>query len=151
MARRTRRFYRPPPPLSNLARIVWSQKHGGAVAEFGREDNQFVTDKEDIAEFLISLGYIEVQMDAQAPPYIPEPTPKEIGDIKPIPAGFTEDHEVRKIKREAMLKEITPPVPKKVKPAEPVVSKVPAPPKPKPVAAPPKESKRKVIRRRVKK
>jgi len=150
MARRTRRFYRPPPPLSNLARIVWSQKHGGAVAEFGREDNQFVTDKEDIAEFLISLGYIEVQMDAQAPPYIPEPTPKEIGDIKPIPAGFTEDHEVRKIKREAMLKEITPPVPKRVKPpvaAKPVVSK--------PATAPPKsepqESKRKVIRRRVKK
>lgn len=153
---RKRRFYRPPPPLSNLPRLVWSEKYNKAIAEFGKNDgselaNQFVTEKEEVAEILVGQGYKEVPMEAESPPYVPEMTPKEIGDIKPMPKGFTESHEVQKIKRENLLKkaeEEVPPVPEKKKAVAPKKRVVA--PKPAPAARKPASSK-KVLKRRVKK
>ena len=150
---RKRRFYRPPPPLSDLPRLVWSEKYNKAIAEFGKNDdrespNQFVTESEEIAEILVAQGYKEVSMEAEAPPYVPEMVPEEIGDIKPMPKGFTESHAVQKIKRESLLKkaEEVPPVPEKKKTVAPKKRVAAA----KPVDRKPASSK-KVLKRRVKK
>ena len=150
---RKRRFYRPPPPLSDLPRLVWSEKYNKAIAEFGKNDdrespNQFVTESEEIAEILVAQGYKEVSMEAEAPPYVPEMVPEEIGDIKPMPKGFTESHAVQKIKRESLLKkaEEVPPVPEKKKAVAPKKRVAVA----KPAARKPASSK-KVLKRRTKK
>ena len=127
-----RRFYRPPPPLSDLPRIVWSEVRNKAIAEFGKDNdpehpNQFLTENEETASILLKLGYREVSLDTEAPPYIPEITPKDVGDVKIKPEGFTESHEAAKIKRESLLKkeeepEIAP-VPQKKTAAKPSVKK----------------------------
>jgi len=155
-----RRFYRPPPPLSNLPRIVWSEKHNRAIAEFGKDNdpeypNQFVTDKEEVAEILVELGYREVSMEAEAPPYIPEMRPQEVGDIKVKPNGFSEQHEAQRIKRESLLKKVEeepediPPVPERKKPPTKVAS--PIAPVTKPTVKPATSPKKTLKRRRDKK
>ena len=118
-----RRFYRPPPPLSNLGRVVWDAKRDCMLAEFGRDTNQFTTTKKEVADELVRLGYTEISVELKTPPYIPEQPVVEVGDIKINPAGFTEEHAVAKAKREKALE--TPPVPKKKVTVKPKVVKKP--------------------------
>jgi len=130
-----RRFYRPPPPLSDLGRVVWDTKGDCMLAEFGRDTNQFVTNNNKVADELVRLGYTEISMDLETPPYIPEQPVVDVGDIKINPAGYTEEHAIQKMKREKVLE--VPPVPKK---------KVAAKPKP-----PVKKPVRSALKKRVKK
>ncbi len=71
-----RRFYR-----SNLHTIVWDADNDRALADFGK--GHFTTSDPKIADKLLSLGYPEIEVDAQQPPdvLIQKPSRKLKGDV----------------------------------------------------------------------
>ncbi|RLC88908.1 MAG: hypothetical protein DRJ03_01315 [Chloroflexi bacterium] len=63
---RKRKFYR-----ANLPTVVWDAGNDRALAEF--VNGQFVTRDQDVAKKLLGLGYVEVDISADAPPPLPDP------------------------------------------------------------------------------
>lgn len=106
----TRRFYNP--PNLGLGRVVWDPKGQRTLVEF--IDNQCYVDKDSVAEKLLELGYLEVPMDSEAPPYVPDPPVVDV-NVKVLPKGANEEWELAKQKREALLAQKVPPTPEKKK------------------------------------
>lgn len=86
---------------SDLDSIVWDDDRARRVRF--NERNQFITDDPYIIKKLDRLGYPRVPLDAKVPPPIPDRLAKDIGDIKVMPKGATEDTELQRIKRESIL------------------------------------------------
>ena len=61
-----RRFFR-----ANLPNIVWNPELKKPLAEF--RNGQFTTEDETVAEKLLEMGYVEIDVDATKPPVMPDP------------------------------------------------------------------------------
>ena len=72
-----RRFYQ-----SGLARIVWDAINNRVLAQF--VEGQFYTEQKEVAVVLLKLGYKEVGLEDQAPPYI-SPLPPIVTDNIRVP------------------------------------------------------------------
>lgn len=88
---------------SDLETIVWDEDREKRI-RFNR-NNQFVTNDRHLIKKLDRLGYPRVPLDAEVPPPIPDRPVKDVGDIKILPKGATEDTELQRIKRESILKD----------------------------------------------
>ena len=102
-----RRFYR-----GKGETMVWDPENECVLVDFLEQEvkGTFTTDDPRTQKILDDLGYIEVGLDQQYPPELP-PDPLqegEMADVKPLPAGVTEEVVLAKqkaqAKREAALK-----------------------------------------------
>lgn len=94
------RFFR-----SDLETIVWDEDKNKRV--IFDEKNQFATSDPYLIAKLTRFGYPQVPLDAEAPPPIPIRPVEEIGDIRILPRGASEQTELQKHRRETLLKEDT--------------------------------------------
>ena len=98
IARREKvRFYR-----GKLPTIVWDARNNKALVDLS-EGQIVVTDPYAI-EVMRKIGYQEISMDATHPPEIIEPIqPEKMPDVKPIPAGLTEQGAAKLIASQKMI------------------------------------------------
>ena len=74
-----RRFWR---PRRSLPSVLWDGKYQKAKVEFSKLDGSAIVERRDFQDELLSMGYIEVALDAKTPPTPMDDSPNRAMQIE---------------------------------------------------------------------